>query len=79
MKLLVLISCLAFLAIAQTPVTRGDYDLTANHMTTERGVTHMSGHVTIETDAIVLHADTADFDTNSKEIVAHGDVRVQLK
>jgi lipopolysaccharide assembly outer membrane protein LptD (OstA) len=79
MKLLVLISCLAFLAIAQTPVTRGDYDISANHITAERGVTHMSGHVTIETDAIVLRADAADFDTNSQEIVAHGDVQIQLK
>ena len=39
----------------------------------------MSGHVTIETDAIVLRADAADFDTNSQEIVAHGDVQIQLK
>jgi Asp-tRNA(Asn)/Glu-tRNA(Gln) amidotransferase A subunit family amidase len=79
MKLLVLISCLTFLAIAQTPVTRGDYDITANNMTTEAGVTRASGHVIIETDALVLHADTAEFDLNSKEITAHGDVRVQLK
>ena len=42
-------------------------------------VRHMSGHVTIETDAILLHADTADYDESTEEVVAHGDVRIQLK
>ena len=79
MKLIALISCVALLAIAQTPAQHGDYDMTADRIHTEAGVTNLSGHVTIETDSILLHADAADFNTNSKEITAHGDVRVQLK
>lgn len=79
MKLLFLTACVALLAFAQTPVTRGDYDITADHQDMSAGQFHLSGHVTIETDSILLHADTAEFNTNSKEIVAHGDVRVQLK
>jgi lipopolysaccharide assembly outer membrane protein LptD (OstA) len=79
MKLLVLISCVAFLAIAQTTIPHGDYDVTADQQARTGAVISLSGHVIIETDALQLRADSADFNTNSKEIVAHGDVRVQLK
>jgi lipopolysaccharide assembly outer membrane protein LptD (OstA) len=79
MKLLVLISCVTFLAIAQTTIPHGDFDATADQQARDGAVIRLSGHVVIETDALQLRADTADFNTNSKEIVAHGDVRVQLK
>jgi len=79
MKLLVLISCIAFLAIAQTTIPHGDFDVTADQQATAGPVLRLSGHVVIETDALLLHADTADFNTRSKEIAAHGDVQIQLK
>jgi lipopolysaccharide assembly outer membrane protein LptD (OstA) len=40
---------------------------------------HLSGKVVIETDTIMLRADEADINTETREILAHGDVRVQLK
>jgi len=79
MKLPVLIACVAFLAVAQTTTPHGDFDVTADHQATAGAVIHLSGHVVIETDALLLHADTADFNTRSKEIAAHGDVQIQLK
>jgi lipopolysaccharide assembly outer membrane protein LptD (OstA) len=93
MKLLVLLTGLVLLAAAQTailpkgpakPFQPGDERITASHIESvkQQGVVqviHMSGNVTFENDAIVLHADTADYDPNSKEIAAQGDVRVQLK
>jgi lipopolysaccharide assembly outer membrane protein LptD (OstA) len=79
MKLLVLISCVTFLAIAQTSIPHGGFDVQADEQARAGDVIRLSGHVVIATDAVLLRADTADFNTRSKEIVAHGDVRVQLK
>jgi lipopolysaccharide assembly outer membrane protein LptD (OstA) len=33
----------------------------------------------IETDALLLQADQADYNEDTAEILAHGDVRVKLK
>ena len=79
MKLLVLISCVAFLAIAQTTIPHGDFDVTADEQARAGDLIRLSGHVVIATDALLLHADMADFNTRSKEITAHGDVRIQLR
>ena len=80
MKLPILISCVAFLAMAQTSIPHGNFEITAQSMqSTDGDTTHVSGNVTFETDTMVIHADAADFNSRTREIVAHGDVRIQLK
>jgi lipopolysaccharide assembly outer membrane protein LptD (OstA) len=79
LKRLALISCVAVLAIAQTPVHHGDVMISADRAERTGAVRHLAGHVTIETDAVTLRADEADLNDDTGEILAHGDVRVKLK
>jgi lipopolysaccharide assembly outer membrane protein LptD (OstA) len=79
MKRLVLISCCAVFAFAQKPVPHGTYDVTANSIEVDGPVRHLSGNVRIESDTILLRADQADFNDDTDEIVAHGELRLKLK
>jgi len=79
MKLPILISCLAFLAMAQTSIPHGTYEITGQSQSTNGDTMHAYGNVTFETDTMVIRADAADFNSRTKEIVAHGEVRIQLK
>lgn len=79
MKRLALISCVAVLAIAQTPVRHGDLFVNADREDKNGPMRHLTGHVTIETDAVLLRADDVDFNADAQEIVAHGDVHIKLK
>lgn len=79
MRRLLLISCAAVLAFAQTPIKHGDVVITADHQQTDQGMRHLSGNVVVETDSIRLQADKLDFNEDTQEILAHGDVRVKLK
>jgi lipopolysaccharide assembly outer membrane protein LptD (OstA) len=76
---LALILCVAALAIAQTPVRHGDVAISADQAKKNGPVRHLIGHVTIESDAVILRADDVDYNVDTGEIVAHGDVRVRLK
>lgn len=79
MKRLALISCIAVLALAQGPVPHGEVRITADQMGNNGAVRRLSGHVTIETDAVLVRADDVDYNDDTGEIVAHGDVHVKLK
>ena len=79
MKRLALISCVAVLAIAQTPVRHGDVLVTADRIEQNGAVRHVTGHVTIETEAVTLRADEVDYNDDTQEILARGDVRIKLK
>lgn len=83
MKRVLLLSCFAVLALGQqtnSPMRNGDrYDMTSHSQYSDGNVTHMSGDVVIETSAIILRADAAEYNESSHEITAHGNVTVQLK
>jgi lipopolysaccharide assembly outer membrane protein LptD (OstA) len=79
MKRLALISCVAVLAFAQGPVPHNEVHITADQMDNNGAVRHLAGHVTIESDVVLVRADTVDYNDNTGEIEAQGDVRVKLK
>jgi lipopolysaccharide assembly outer membrane protein LptD (OstA) len=79
MKRLALGIFVAALAIGQTPIRHGDVDITANQIRTEGSVRHLAGHVTMETGAFSLRADQVDYNDDTGEISAHGEVRIKLK
>ena len=79
MKRLALISCVTVLAFAQTTVRHGEAVVTADRVEQTGAVRHLSGKVTIETDAVLLHADQVDYNDATGDIVAHGEVHLKLK
>ena len=79
MKRLILISFVAALALAQTTIPHGDIQVTADRQEAAGAVRRLSGHVSFETDGMLLQTDQADFNESTGEIVAHGEVRVRLK
>ena len=79
MKRLLLISFVAVLAFAQKPLHHDEVFVSADQQEKDGHMTHLIGHVTIETDAMELRADSADFNVDTKEIAPHGDVRIKLK
>jgi len=79
MKRVILITCVGVLAIAQTPVPHGTVLVQALRQERNGHVIHLTGNVTIENDGVTLRADQADYNEETAEIVAHGDVRVKLK
>ena len=82
MKRVIILACFAALALGrQSGVSpkHGEFTLISERQSTDGKVTHLSGHVTIETDAMILRADAADFDEVSNEIHATGNVTVKLK
>jgi len=81
MKPLLLIACLSALAIAQTnrSVRNNEVKMESLEINRSGNVTHLTGNVRIETDAIVLRADAADFNVDTQEVHARGDVQLKLK
>ncbi len=79
MKRVALVLCVAVFALAQTPIPRGEVRIEALKQEMTGSVAHLSGNVTIETDAVLLHADRVDFNQDTHEIVADGNVRLKLK
>jgi lipopolysaccharide export system protein LptA len=79
MKRLVLISLVAVLAFAQEPIRHGEIFVDADQQQTDGRVRHLTGNVKIETDAMVLLADSADFNADTGYIAPHGDVHIKLK
>jgi lipopolysaccharide assembly outer membrane protein LptD (OstA) len=78
MKLLVLASCIAFLAIAQTPLRSGDFDLTADKQDNTGAIVHLSGHAVVKTAGFLLEADAVDFNGDTLTIAARGKVIVSV-
>ena len=81
MKRLLLVICFAALAVAQTgqSVPKDQVLIDANSMESDGTIRHLRGNVKIETDSIVLRADTADYNEHTGEIEAQGKVLVKLK
>jgi lipopolysaccharide assembly outer membrane protein LptD (OstA) len=79
MKRLALISCVAVLAFAQTPIHHGEFVVTADRAEQKGDVRHLIGHVRIESDAVLLQADDVNYNDDTGEIVAHGEVHLKLK
>jgi lipopolysaccharide assembly outer membrane protein LptD (OstA) len=79
MKRLALVLCVTVFALAQTPVRHGEFRITAASADQAGPIRHLSGNVTIETDTFLLHADQADFNEGSQEILARGEVRIKVK
>jgi lipopolysaccharide assembly outer membrane protein LptD (OstA) len=69
----------AVLAVAQTPVHRGDFVVSADQAEQNGPVRHLIGHVTIENDAMILRADNVDYNEDTQELVAHGEVHLKVK
>jgi len=78
MKRLVLLASFTVLAFAQTPVGRDEISISADSQVVDGAVRHLSGHVVIETDGMVLKADQADFNVDTLEITASGHAQVKL-
>jgi hypothetical protein len=66
MKVLMLTSCVTFLAIAQNAAPSGVFDFTADRQEKNGAVFHLSGHAAIQTDGLRLKADAVDL--NEDEI-----------
>lgn len=79
MKRLALISCIAVLAFAQKPLHHDEVSFSADQQDIDGHMRHLIGHVTIETDAMQMRADSAEFNVDTSEIVPHGDVHIKLK
>lgn len=79
MKRLTLIMFVAFVALAQTPIRHGDVSVSAQRVEHNGPMAHFVGHVTIETEAVLIQAEDVDFNPDSQEIVTHGDVHIKLK
>ena len=79
MKRTILLASFAWLAFAQTPVGPDEVVITADSQVAEGPLRHLSGHVVIETDKMLLKADQADYNEDTLEITAHGHATVKLK
>jgi lipopolysaccharide assembly outer membrane protein LptD (OstA) len=79
MKFVLLTSCVAFLAVAQTPLRSGDFDLTADKQEKTGAVVHLSGHAAVRTAGLVLEADAVDFNGETRTMVARGKVTVSFQ
>lgn len=62
-----------------TIVQHGIYQIDARSQRFDGAVLHLSGEVVFETDSLTLRADTVNFNENSKEIQARGNVTLKLK
>ena len=76
---ILLFASFAFLSFAQTPFGHDEIRCSADSQTADGPVKHLSGHVVIETEAILLKADQADYNDDTAEITASGHVQVKLK
>jgi lipopolysaccharide assembly outer membrane protein LptD (OstA) len=79
MKRLALISCVAVLAFAQTPIRHGEFVVTADRAEQNGAARHLIGQVRIESDAVILQADEVNYNADTQDVVAHGEVHLKLK
>lgn len=77
MKRLVLLTSFAIFAFAQTPVRQDEVSMTADSQVVDGAVRHLSGHVEIETDGIMLKADQADFNEDTAVMHLSGHVVIE--
>jgi lipopolysaccharide assembly outer membrane protein LptD (OstA) len=78
----VVLSTFVLVALGQgrEPIRQGSITFEANSISKTGHVMHLSGAVTIVTDTVVIHTDkTADFNTDTQEVQATGNVTIKLK
>ena len=73
-----LLSCSAALAVEQTTVDYGHVAITADRQEKVGAVVRCRGQVEIAAGNTLLHADEADFHSDTGEIELRGNVRVKL-
>src|SRR6202163_4791385 len=76
--LLSLLSCSAALALEQTTVDYGHVAITADRQERDGAIIRCRGQVEIATGNTLLHADEADFHSDTGEIELRGNVRLKL-
>ena len=87
MKRLLLVLCVPVLALgalalgqeASSKLGPGDFLIKAKAQERNGSVVRLHGDVIIETESVILHADNADFDMESREIRPIGNVSLKLK
>lgn len=79
MKRLALITFVAVVALAQAPIRHGDVSVSADGIERNGPNDHLMGNVRIETEGLLIQADSVDFNRDSQELVTHGDVHIKLK
>lgn len=72
MKRLVLLASFAILTFAQAPVGHDEVSIAADSQVVDGAVSHLSGHIEIETNGMLLKADRAYFDEDTLKITARG-------
>jgi lipopolysaccharide assembly outer membrane protein LptD (OstA) len=73
-----LLTCSAALALAQTTVDYGHIAITAERQERDGAIVRCRGKVEIATGNTLLHADEADFHSDTGEIELRGNVRLKL-
>lgn len=62
-----------------TAMNQSEVKLQAVQMRDENGVRELDGHAEIETATFILRANEASYNPQTRQIEAHGDVRITLK
>lgn len=60
-------------------LSSGDVHLAAINMRSDGAIRHLSGQVQIETNAVLIRADQADYNSQTHEVNATGNVHITLK
>lgn len=77
MKRLTLLACLAVLSVAQQ--VGPELDMRAIEIQKDGSVHRLSGQVVIETGAMTIRTEKAEYNENTGEILTHGDTTIKLK
>ena len=78
-KLLILVVVCGSLLLAGDPNANADVSVRADSMSRQGAIHHLRGNASLETSAVSIRAEDIDYNQESNEIEAHGDVLVKLK
>ncbi len=83
MRLLVavflMLSFTAFSFGAADALSWNNVQLTAVSMRSDGAIRHLRGKIQIETNAVLIRADQADYNSQTHEVSASGNVKITLK
>jgi len=78
MKRLILLASLSVLAIAQQTVPPHEVSVTSESVQNDGSVRHCSGHVVIQTDAVTVRTERADYNVDTNSITTFGRTTIEL-